>query len=68
MVETFRRNVSTRVSNHAHLITGDVYFTLKNAEIIGSTDIGQATSRLLMFNSSSRVQSRKSLIDQNLYP
>nr|WP_242039820.1 CsbD family protein [Anabaena sphaerica] len=24
MVETFRRNVSTRVSNHAHLITGDV--------------------------------------------
>ncbi|WP_242039681.1 hypothetical protein [Anabaena sphaerica] len=26
MVETFRRNVSTRVSNHAHLITGDVYW------------------------------------------
>ncbi|MBD2291977.1 hypothetical protein H6G06_00405 [Anabaena sphaerica FACHB-251] len=27
MVETFRRNVSTRVSNHAHLITGDVYYS-----------------------------------------
>lgn len=44
------------------------HFTLKNAEIIGSTDIGQATSRLLMFNSSSRVRSRQSLIDQHLYP
>ncbi|ALB43032.1 hypothetical protein AA650_23535 [Anabaena sp. WA102] len=41
---------------------------LKNAEIIGITDIGQATSRLLMFNTSSRMRSRKSLIDQNLYP
>ncbi|WP_027403086.1 HNH endonuclease [Aphanizomenon flos-aquae] len=46
----------------------DEHFTLKNAEIIGITDIGQATSRLLMFNTSSRMRSRKSLIDQNLYP
>jgi hypothetical protein len=46
----------------------DEHFTLKNAEIIGITDIGQATSRLLMFNTSSRMRSRQSLIDQNLYP
>ena len=46
----------------------DEHFTLKNAEIIGITDIDQATSRLLMFNTSSRMRSRKSLIDQNLYP
>ncbi|KHG42460.1 MAG: HNH endonuclease [Aphanizomenon flos-aquae KM1D3_PB] len=46
----------------------DEHFTLKNAEIIGITDIGQATSRLLMFNTSSRMRSRKSLIDQNLHP
>jgi hypothetical protein len=46
----------------------DEHFTLKNAEIIGITDIGQATSRLLMFNTSSRMRSRKSLIDQSLYP
>ena len=44
------------------------HFTLKNAEIIGITNIGEATSRLLMFNSSSRVRSRKLLIAQNLYP
>jgi hypothetical protein len=46
----------------------DEHFTLKNAEIIGITDIGQATSRLLMFNTSSRMRSRQSLSDQNLYP
>ncbi|WP_267910322.1 hypothetical protein [Sphaerospermopsis aphanizomenoides] len=42
--------------------------TLKNAEIIGITDTGQATSRLLMFNTSSRMRARKLLIAQNLYP
>ncbi len=46
----------------------DEHFTLKNAEILGITDIGQATLRLLMFNTSSRMRSRKSLIDQSLYP
>ena len=46
----------------------DEHFTLKNGEIIGITDIGQATSRLLMFNTSSRMRSRQSLSDQNLYP
>ena len=46
----------------------DEHCTLKNGEIIGITDIGQATSRLLMFNTSSRMRSRQSLSDQNLYP
>ncbi|MCC5639160.1 HNH endonuclease [Nostoc sp. CHAB 5844] len=44
------------------------HFTLKNAEIIGITSIGQATSRLLMFNIPSRVRSRQLLINQKLYP
>lgn len=44
------------------------HFTLKNAEIIDITSIGQATSRLLMFNISSRVRSRQLLITQKLYP
>jgi len=46
----------------------DENFILKNAEIIGITSIGQATSRLLMFNSSNRVRSRQLLITQKLYP
>jgi hypothetical protein len=53
---------------HPRLQIWNEHFTLKNAEIIGNTAIGQATSRLLMFNTSSRVRSRKLLIAQNLYP
>lgn len=46
----------------------DENFILKNAEIIGITSIGQATSRLLIFNSLNRVRSRQLLITQKLYP
>jgi hypothetical protein len=53
---------------HPRLQIWNEHFTLKNAEIIGTTAIGRATSRLLMFNTSSRVRSRKLLIAQNLYP
>ncbi|MBC5796854.1 HNH endonuclease [Sphaerospermopsis sp. LEGE 00249] len=43
------------------------HFTIKKGEIIGITSIGEATSRLLMFNTASRVRSRQLLITQKLY-
>jgi hypothetical protein len=44
------------------------HFILQDAEIIGITLIGEATSRLLMFNTANRVRSRQLLITQKLYP
>lgn len=44
------------------------HFILNNAQIFGLTQIGQATARLLMFNTPRRVRSRELLIAQKLYP
>jgi 5-methylcytosine-specific restriction endonuclease McrA len=44
------------------------HFTLNNAEILGITLIGQATARLLMFNTPTRLLERQVLITQGRYP
>ena len=44
------------------------HFTLNNARIEGITLIGQATARLLVFNSPTRILSRQVLIGQGRYP
>lgn len=44
------------------------HFALNSARIEGITSIGQATARLLMFNTSTRLLSRQVLIAQGCYP
>ena len=44
------------------------HFTLNNARIVGITLIGQATVRLLMFNTPTRLLDRQVLITQKRYP
>lgn len=46
----------------------DEHFTLNNARIEGITLIGQATARLLMFNTPTRILERQLLIAQKRYP
>ena len=44
------------------------HFVLNSARIEGITSIGQATARLLMFNTPTRLLSRQVLIAQGCYP
>jgi hypothetical protein len=44
------------------------HFVLNNARIEGITSIGQATARLLMFNTPTRTLERQVLIAQGRYP
>lgn len=45
------------------------HFSLQsNAHIVGKTSTGRATAFLLMFNRSTTVLNRQTLITQNLYP
>ena len=46
----------------------DEHFTLNNGRIEGITLIGQATARLLMFNTPTRILERQLLIAQKRYP
>ncbi|MEO0935771.1 MAG: HNH endonuclease signature motif containing protein [Cyanobacteria bacterium J06641_2] len=46
----------------------DEHFHIKNANIEGKTQIGQATARLLQFNAPNRVLQRQVLINQGQYP
>ena len=46
----------------------DEHFYIKNANIEGKTQIGQATARLLKFNVANRVLQRQVLINQGQYP
>ena len=43
------------------------HFVLRNARIVGQTEIGRATVRLLEMNSLRRVELRRELISQNLF-
>ena len=46
----------------------DEHFYIKNANIEGKTQIGQATARLLKFNVANRLLQRQVLINQGQYP
>ncbi|MCT7989508.1 HNH endonuclease [Laspinema sp. D6] len=44
------------------------HFRLENAQIVGITPTGRATTFLWRFNSPNRLQIRQVLIDKGLYP
>jgi 5-methylcytosine-specific restriction endonuclease McrA len=46
----------------------DEHFYIENAKIIGKTQIGQATAKLLQLNAENRVLQRQALINQGQYP
>jgi HNH endonuclease len=46
----------------------DEHFYIENARVIGKTQIGQATTRLLQLNADNRVLQRQALISQGQYP
>lgn len=44
------------------------HFIIKGGRIVGLTDIGKATEKLLQFNASERLAQRQILIEANLFP
>jgi 5-methylcytosine-specific restriction endonuclease McrA len=44
------------------------HFHIENARIIGKTQIGQVTGKLLQFNNDNRILQRQVLISQGQYP
>jgi len=44
------------------------HFVLNNSRIEGTTAVGRATAKLLMFNTSNRILERQLLISQKCYP